>query len=129
MQVLCQTELTALGEQTTRLDGGEALTQGVLAHGAGLDELEEVVRPAGLGPHTGEAVAAEGLAPDHRAGDRAADVDFAGPWLAGGQADGGRRSGYHAGGQGELGVVGQGQRLVEGSGSEHTQDRTEDLLP
>ncbi len=46
-------------------------------HGAGLDELEQVVGTAGLGARPGQAVAAERLAPDDRPGDPAIDVQIA----------------------------------------------------
>src|SRR5947209_11832560 len=55
----------------------EAMPHRVLRHHARLDELEQVVRPACLGPDPGAAVAAERLAPDHRAGDVAVDVEVA----------------------------------------------------
>ena len=49
----------------------------VLGHRARLDELEQVVGAAGLRPGARQAVAAERLAADHRAGDPAVDVQVA----------------------------------------------------
>ena len=48
-----------------------------LGHDERLDEMQEVVRAAGLGAGAREPVAAEGLAADHGAGDRAVDVQVA----------------------------------------------------
>jgi len=48
------------------LDRREALPDRVLRHRAQLDELEQVVRAAGLGADAREAVATEGLAADAR---------------------------------------------------------------
>ena len=42
-----------------------------------IDELQQVVGAAGLEPGAGQAVAAERLAADHRAGDLAVDVEVA----------------------------------------------------
>ncbi len=55
----------------------EAVAHGVLRHRAGLDELQQVVRAAGLRAGAGQAPAAERLAADHRAGDLAVDVQVA----------------------------------------------------
>ena len=61
---------------------GEALADGVLADRARFDELEQVVGATGFRADTGEAEAAERLAPDDRAGDAAVQVDVAGAQLA-----------------------------------------------
>src|SRR5881227_2772050 len=55
----------------------QTVTDGVLRHDLGLDEMQEVVGPARLGARAAETVAAEGLPPDHRARDRAIDVQIA----------------------------------------------------
>src|SRR2546421_651690 len=47
----------------------EAAAEGVLATGAGFNELEEVVGPPRLGADAGEAEAAEALAGDQRCGE------------------------------------------------------------
>src|SRR5215207_9082473 len=49
----------------------------VLGHDARLDELEQVAGTARLRTGPRQAVAAERLARDHRAGDRAIDVEVA----------------------------------------------------
>src|SRR5690242_9113240 len=59
------------------LSDDEAVAHGVLRHHARLDELQQVAGPAGLGARPREAVAAERLAADHRARDRAVDVEVA----------------------------------------------------
>ena len=46
-------------------------------HHAGLDEVQQVVRPAGLAADAREADAAERLAADHRAGDAAVEIEVA----------------------------------------------------
>src|SRR5215211_9360701 len=55
----------------------EAVAHGVLGDHPRLDELEQVARAAGLCARAGEAVSAERLARDHRARDRAVDVEVA----------------------------------------------------
>src|SRR5688500_14697278 len=55
----------------------KAVPHGVLGHHARLAELSEVVGATRLGPHPGAAVAAEGLATDHRTRGAAVDVQVA----------------------------------------------------
>ena len=61
----------------TRLFDDEAVAHRVLGDDARLDELEQVVGAAGLRADAGQAVAAERLAADHRAGDVAVHVEVA----------------------------------------------------
>ena len=60
----------------SRLDD-EPVPDRVLGHDAGLDEVQQVIGAAGLRARPRQAVAAERLAPDHRAGRRAVDVEVA----------------------------------------------------
>src|SRR5688500_11085530 len=83
----------------------EAVAHGVLGHHARLDELREVAGAAGLRPGAGEAVAAERLARDHRAGDRAVDVEVADRGAVDDVVDGVRVAGEQAAGEPERGRV------------------------
>ena len=53
----------------------EPVARGVLGHDARFDELQQVVRAAGLRPDSGAPVTAEWLPADLRAGDSAVDVE------------------------------------------------------
>src|SRR5688572_21116552 len=55
----------------------QSVAHRVLGDHVGLDEVQQVVRPARLRARAGEPVAAERLAPDHRASDGAVDVEVA----------------------------------------------------
>src|SRR5689334_19624940 len=87
------------------LSDHEAVPHGVLGHHARLDELEQVARAAGLGARAGEPVAAERLAGDHRAGDRAVDVEVADRNARLDVLDGVRVAGEEAGGERERRAV------------------------
>src|SRR5213594_4063451 len=106
----------------------EALPDRVLRHHARLDELEQVVRPAGLRPHAREAVAAERLAADERAGDGTVDVEVPRPELLGGAADARRGAREEPGRERILGVVGKRERFVEVARAQDREERPEDLL-
>src|SRR5205823_12574405 len=106
----------------------EALPDRVLRHDARLDELEQVVRPAGLRAHAREAVAAERLAADERAGDGAVDVEVPGSQLLGGAADARRGAREEPGRERVLGIVGERERLVEVVRAHDGEERPEDLL-
>ena len=60
-----------------RASDDEPVADRVLGHDPRLDELQQVVRAAGLRAGARQPVAAERLAADHRAGDRAVDVEVA----------------------------------------------------
>src|SRR5437660_3629050 len=79
-------------DQARSLHRREALPDRVLGHRARLDELEQVVRAAGLGADAREAVAAEGLAADARPGDGAVHIEVPGAELVRGTPDVYRRA-------------------------------------
>src|SRR5215212_3240552 len=79
----------------------EAVAHRVLGHHARLDELREVARTAGLGPRPGQPVAPERLAADHRARDRAVDVEVADRRAVDDVVDGVRVAGEQPAGEAE----------------------------
>src|SRR5438445_6627265 len=112
----------------TLLDRREALPDRVLGHRARLDELEQVVRAAGLGADAREAIATEGLAADARPGDGAVHVEVPGAELVCRAPDAHRRAREEAARERVVGVVGERERVLEVVGAEHGEQRAEDLL-
>src|SRR5438132_13216990 len=103
----------------TLLDRREALPDRVLGHRARLDELEQVVRAAGLGADAREAVAAEGLAADARPGDGAVHIEVPGAELVCRAPDAHRRAREEAARERVVGAVGERERVLEVVGAEH----------
>src|SRR6516165_2732892 len=79
----------------------QPVTHRVLGDRPWLDEMEQVVRPTGLGAGSGQPVSAERLARDHRTGDAAVHVQIADRGPVTDVADSRRITGEQAAGQGE----------------------------
>ena len=116
------------GLSVGRLLGCKPPPHRILGHGAGQQELLQVIRAAGLGADARELEPAERLAIDEGAGDRAVDVEVADPELAFDPLDIRRAARIEAAGQGVDGPVGDRERLVEIGRAKHRQDRAEDLF-
>src|SRR3954470_8950636 len=117
----------ARGPKGSLLDH-EAVPHGVLGHHARLDELEQVARATRLGAGAGEPVAAERLAGDHRAGDRAVDVEVADRHPRLDVLDGVRVAREQAGGERERGAVERVAGGLDVPDPLDGQQRAEDLL-
>src|SRR5947199_10815462 len=87
----------------------ETLTERVLRHGTGLDELPEIVGATGFRSDARQAVAAERLASDDGTGDGAVDIDVAGAQLGRGARDVRRRARDNARGERVVGGVADGE--------------------
>src|SRR4051794_28442988 len=124
--------LRVMGLHGSRAGAGllydEAVAHRVLGDHAGLDEAEQVVRAAGLGARAGDAVAAEGLAGDHRAGDRAVDVEIADRQPRDEVVDRARVAREQAAGEREAQGVDALDGLVEVPDALDGQQRAEDLV-
>jgi hypothetical protein len=112
--------------QQTRIAPGRGGVHGQRALGG---EAREVVRAAGLGPGAGQAFAAEGLHPDHRADDVAVDVAVAGAHAALDVRDGAVDAAVDAEREpvtGGVDRVDHGVEVARGV-AHHVQDRAEHL--
>src|SRR5262245_12684605 len=106
----------------------EAVSHRVLGDRARLAELQQVVRPAGLRPGSRETPTAERLAPDHRAGDLAVDVEVADGRARGDARDRRRAAAEEPGGQRERrGLDGRAGGIDAGDDLD-AEDGAEDLL-
>src|SRR5262249_37615096 len=90
-----------------------------------LQELEEIVGAAGLVADAGQAKATEGLAADDGAGNLAIYVKVTDAEVAPRLFVVARIAGEQAAGEGEVGVEGKGEGLIESFGPEDTEDRAE----
>src|SRR4051794_1320751 len=118
--ISCSASSTPLDHQT--------VAHRVLGDHARLDELQQVIGPAGLAPGAGEPVAAERLAGDHRPGDVPVDVEVADGQARADALDGGGIAREQAAGEREPLVGDDLARLVHRADRLHREHGPEDLL-
>ena len=107
----------------------EAAAHGVLGDAAGKQELQQVIRAAGLGADPGELETAERLAIDHRSRDWPVHIQVADAEFTAGSLDVRWASRIESAGQGVFGPIRNREGLGQVAGAQNRQDRPEDFLP
>src|SRR5262249_24845215 len=99
-----------------------------LRHHPRFDELQQVVWPACPRADTRAPMATKRVAAHARSGDRPGDLGVARAEPLGGMADARGRARVETASERVLGVVGERERVLEVIGTQHRQERAEDLL-